>query len=183
LDGIITEGLALNSLAEFFRDGVLEQYRLRAGTDAEASPWIIRPDDYNAVTNAKVWELVSKLQYPGDTIRDITGLSGGGMNLDGVPTTGLPVGCILTLFDGTAASIYRLRTGTDGTASPYIIRPIDFQSVTNPKVWAVTPLNGASLLLTNVPVFADNATALAGSLPVNAIYRTGSDPDQLCIVH
>lgn len=32
-------------------------YRLRAGTDAESSPKIIRPDDYAATTNEKVWEL------------------------------------------------------------------------------------------------------------------------------
>jgi hypothetical protein len=32
-------------------------YRLRAGTDAEASPNIIRPDDYAGTTNEFVWEL------------------------------------------------------------------------------------------------------------------------------
>jgi hypothetical protein len=31
-------------------------FKLRAGTDAEVSPSIIRPDDYNASTNAKVWQ-------------------------------------------------------------------------------------------------------------------------------
>jgi len=35
-----------------------KQYLLRAGTDAEDSPNIIRPDDYNASTNAKVFELM-----------------------------------------------------------------------------------------------------------------------------
>lgn len=34
------------------------QYLLRAGTDAEASPNIIRPDDYAASTNEKVFELM-----------------------------------------------------------------------------------------------------------------------------
>lgn len=34
-------------------------YRLRAGTDAESSPTIIRPDDYATTTNEKVWELTS----------------------------------------------------------------------------------------------------------------------------
>lgn len=33
-------------------------YRLRAGTDAEVSPFIIRPDDYATTTNEKVWELI-----------------------------------------------------------------------------------------------------------------------------
>jgi len=34
-------------------------FRLRAGTDAEASPTIIRPDDYAGGTNEKVFELLS----------------------------------------------------------------------------------------------------------------------------
>jgi hypothetical protein len=33
-------------------------YRLRAGTDAESSPAIIRPDDYAASTNEFVWEQI-----------------------------------------------------------------------------------------------------------------------------
>lgn len=39
--------------------GVLYLYRLKSGTDAEASPFIIRPDDYASTTNEKVWELVA----------------------------------------------------------------------------------------------------------------------------
>jgi hypothetical protein len=34
---------------------VLRVYKLTAGTEAEASPVVIRPDDYNASTNAKYW--------------------------------------------------------------------------------------------------------------------------------
>lgn len=36
---------------------VLRVYELVAGTNSESSPDIIRPDDYNASTNAKVWKL------------------------------------------------------------------------------------------------------------------------------
>lgn len=36
-------------------DPVLRVYKLTAGTEAEASPDVIRPDDYNASTNAKYW--------------------------------------------------------------------------------------------------------------------------------
>jgi hypothetical protein len=36
----------------------LRHYRLKAGTEAENSPVIIRPDDYDGSTNAKVWESV-----------------------------------------------------------------------------------------------------------------------------
>ncbi|MCX6907043.1 MAG: hypothetical protein NTY01_03255 [Verrucomicrobia bacterium] len=55
LDGIVTAALVLNILIQTAADGRL--YTLRAGTDAENSPVIIRPDDYNADTNARVWEL------------------------------------------------------------------------------------------------------------------------------
>jgi hypothetical protein len=59
LDGVATTGLAVNRLFCFVHavDG-LRVYKLTAGTDAEASPGIIRPDDYNGVTNAKVWKSV-----------------------------------------------------------------------------------------------------------------------------
>jgi len=32
-------------------------YRLTSGTNAESVPWVIRPDDYAASTNEKVWKL------------------------------------------------------------------------------------------------------------------------------
>lgn len=34
-----------------------------------------------------------------------------------------------------------------------------------------------------IPVYANNAAALAGGLLVGGFYRTGGDPDALCIVH
>lgn len=36
------------------------------------------------------------------------------------------------------------------------------------------PLRANTLVLTNLPVFADNATALAGGLGVGTVYRTGT---------
>lgn len=35
----------------------------------------------------------------------------------------------------------------------------------------------------NLPVYANNSAALAGGLQVGDLYRTGDDPDQVCIVH
>lgn len=35
----------------------------------------------------------------------------------------------------------------------------------------------------SVPVYADNAAAITGGLPVGGLYRTGADPDPLSIVH
>jgi hypothetical protein len=35
----------------------------------------------------------------------------------------------------------------------------------------------------SVPAFANNAAAIAGGMAAGLIYRTGADPDALCIVH
>ncbi len=41
----------------------------------------------------------------------------------------------------------------------------------------------ASLILSSVPVYLSNALAITGGLSAGMLYRTGLDPDQLCIVH
>lgn len=57
LDGIVTAASAIETgrIVAFTLSGVLEHYQLTAGTTAESSPSVIRPDDYNASTNARVW--------------------------------------------------------------------------------------------------------------------------------
>lgn len=57
LDGVATTAITVPALY-WFKHATLggRGYVLRAGTDAEASPGIIRPDDYNGATNAKVWQ-------------------------------------------------------------------------------------------------------------------------------
>lgn len=58
LDGVVTVGVAPPVVRAVVRSNRVEIWRLRAGTDAEnTSGGIVRPDDYNAGTNAKVWEL------------------------------------------------------------------------------------------------------------------------------
>lgn len=34
-----------------------------------------------------------------------------------------------------------------------------------------------------LPVYANNAAAVAGGLAAGALYRTGADPDPVCVVH
>ena len=36
---------------------------------------------------------------------------------------------------------------------------------------------------TTIPVYANNAAAIAGGLAAGDFYRTGADPDPVCIVH
>lgn len=136
LDGVTTTTLDVGALAMFLVSGALETYRLRSGTDAEASPWVVRPDDYNASTNARVWERLARADYPGSTVMELTGLTGSTVaDLNYIPTTGMTVGQLCWFLISGSLVCYRLRSGTDATNSPTVIRPIDFQSVTNPKVW------------------------------------------------
>lgn len=60
LDAVPTLTLAVTPIPFVFivLSGRITAYQLRAGTDAESSPFIIRPDDYSASTNEKVWQLV-----------------------------------------------------------------------------------------------------------------------------
>lgn len=37
--------------------------------------------------------------------------------------------------------------------------------------------------ITGLSVYANNAAAVAGGLMVGALYRTGADPDLVCVVH
>lgn len=46
-----------------------------------------------------------------------------------------------------------------------------------------TSVPTSKLHVVGIPVFATNAAALAGGLTAGAFYRTGADPDPLCIVH
>jgi hypothetical protein len=58
LDGISTASLTIPFLVILVIAGTAEIWQLAAGTDAEADPFVIRPDDYNALTNARVWKRV-----------------------------------------------------------------------------------------------------------------------------
>lgn len=64
LDGLMTINLPLGVIVEVQLYGdVLTPYRLEPGTNAEASPSVIRPDDYDESTNARVWKFK---QYVGN---------------------------------------------------------------------------------------------------------------------
>jgi len=60
LDSVVTVDITPKR-AVFIYDGDNERYAvyvLEAGTDAESAPLVIRPDDYDGSTNAKVWKLM-----------------------------------------------------------------------------------------------------------------------------
>lgn len=61
LDAIPTVNLPAGMIVFFALGTAVKFYVLAAGTDAENSPDVIRPDDYAAATNEKVWKLASTL--------------------------------------------------------------------------------------------------------------------------
>ncbi len=65
LDGLTTVGVAVGKLVAVTIAGATYFYQLVAGTTAEASPSIIRPDDYAGGTNEKIWKL-GALTLPGN---------------------------------------------------------------------------------------------------------------------
>ena len=56
LDGITTVGVTVGVIAIVHAGTTFSFYELVAGTDAESSPDVIRPDDYAGGTNEKVWK-------------------------------------------------------------------------------------------------------------------------------
>lgn len=65
-----------------------------------------------------------------------TALTGGGAGaLDAIETVDLDVGVRAIVVATLNVSIYRLVAGTDAESSPSVIRPDDYDGVTNQKVW------------------------------------------------
>lgn len=54
----------------------------------------------------------------------------------------------------------------------------EFQAVQDSGSSPSTPVAAGSL-----PIFANNAAAISGGLKINSSYRTGGDPDTVCVVH
>lgn len=66
----------------------------------------------------------------------VTGFTGGGpSNFDGIATVTRPVGQMHNALISSTLYFYELYTGTDATNVPTVIRPADYDGVTNQKVW------------------------------------------------
>lgn len=89
LDEVVTVGLQVPRWYQFVRasDEVMYYYELRTGTDAESVPDIVRPNDYHAVTNPKVFE------------KQVAAYSGGNGLVDSANATTVTI----TPVSGTAA--------------------------------------------------------------------------------
>lgn len=76
----------------------------------------------------------------------------------------------ITLSDGSGYNIYLKMDyiATNSTALFTFFSPVIFD---------------APVTISSLAVYANNAAAIAGGLTVGQIYRTGADPDVVCIVH
>ncbi len=55
LDGVATAAKTAGYIIVLVVSGSAQIWQLQAGTDAEDGAYVVRPDDYNAGTNAKIW--------------------------------------------------------------------------------------------------------------------------------
>lgn len=69
LDKVITRDEKFGRVQKVVVGQLTYEYVLLAGTDAENDPFVIRPDDYAAVSNEKVWKMLSDV-IPGPYLLD-----------------------------------------------------------------------------------------------------------------
>lgn len=93
----------------------------------------------------------------------VTSLTGGtSADLDAVPTVAVAVGKVVMFKDADSSDlmrVYQLTAGTDAESAPTVIRPDDYATTTNEKVWKQRQIDGDLLL----PAIIPQATAEAGT--------------------
>jgi hypothetical protein len=105
-------------------------------------------------------------------LETVTGLTGGGgTKLDGYSTTGVTAGLVVTLIDANGGSpihrAYQLTAGTTAESSPTVIRPDDYATTTNEKIWKLvsSATDADSLAVAfNPDNYTETGTTLAGHL-------------------
>lgn len=89
-------------------------------------------------------------------------------------------------FYGSGGTIKRGSISSGATAALAVQDANDnfrFVILQSGKVGIGTIAPKTNLQVVGLPVYADNASAAAAGLTAGAFYRTGGDPDQLCVVH
>ena len=120
-DSLATTSLSAGEAHAFFDDdnsSAFRVYELAAGTDAEDSPDVIRPDDYAASTNEKVWHL----RNPATTASSIlyqylieTGTGNGTVSFDEYAPSALTVNKLFGVAMGSPTSNPSIRLRKNGT--------------------------------------------------------------------
>jgi len=118
----------------------------------------------------------------------ITGVAG--VVLTCASTSGLYTGLLGTMVDSTGANSTRVTINELPSATSLICKfqkipaGLTFSNYSGGNIYfdsqvVVVP----SLYNTNMPVYANNAAAITGGLTVGSFYRTGGNPDPVCVVH
>jgi len=144
LDGIPTTGLAVGTIIIVYDDSESRIYRLTAGTDVENPPAVIRPDDFNATTNAKVW----KMRISSNPAETEHGEGGG-------------TGWSLTGNDGTDTSTNFIGTTNN---QPLVIR------TNNTKKVIITQKGQLKIKNTNNSVFINSETGKNNNLSNASVF-------------
>lgn len=99
LDAIPTVDIEAGTLdLRLILSSVAYIYRLVAGTDAESSPTVIRPDDYAGTTNEKVWKRTPISNDPDALHVNVAA------EINGITAKTTPVSADLMLIEDSAAS-------------------------------------------------------------------------------
>lgn len=127
----VTAGKAV-IFADADTNDVLRVYQLTAGTNAESAPSIIRPDDYNASTNQKVWVL-KKIDASSST----------------VPSSVVTISADANLLVGTHNYTYIEATST--IANLYITAQVTSAWTPNSNFWIVNRKASGTVTIAGSP--------------------------------
>lgn len=185
-DSIATINTDVGVGGAFFDDddsGVLRVYELVSGTDAENAPDVIRPDDYAASTNEKVWMLRLDVSGGGgglsNIVDDSTPQLGGDLDTNGNAvflskgTDVASANALTPTFDGN----YFLVTGT--TTISTIADSSYVGTVINLEFAGSLTINHSSSLI--LPNNGNNITTADGD--VGTFIQTGTGPVVWTCVH
>ena len=84
-----------------------------------------------------------------------------------------------TISDTSAPGRFIVSTTANGA-----VLPTERLRITQAGYVGIGTTTPTSILhVVGIPVYANNAAAIAGGLTAGALYRTGADPDPVCVVH
>lgn len=184
------------------------RFAVQDGTDADK--FVVHDNGFVGVgttTPSSPINIVSTAGFPGNAIKvegNVAGPTGGGgiVAYNNRPSNALPLAGDRFGFayfgsavgghpagfeaaaegDFTASSrptFFAFATTAAGTTAR--LERLRITAAGNIGIGTATPKS--KLHVVGLPVYADNAAANTGGLTAGAFYRTGGDPDQLCVVH
>ncbi len=94
---------------------------------------------------------------------------------------GMALGHYFTVGSDMFDAMYSVGIGLDGM--PRTLTQANTMSIMGGNV-GINTLSPTSVLhVVGLPIYANNAAAIMGGLTPGAFYRTGADPDPVCVVH